>query len=139
MGFEVNQVFNLANEITSAEYGSPGAFGAQKLQRFIAWDVQKFTAGIHRERGYIIGSATVQEVIADDGKARKHFRRSRLRCCVSSGARRSLGWIPFKSRAAKWKYSCDKFAGHYFKVWGSYGLSTYKFRAGPFSEDSRGR
>lgn len=37
MGFEFNQVFNLANEIISAAYGSPGAFGAQKPQSFIAW------------------------------------------------------------------------------------------------------
>jgi len=30
-------------------------------------------------------------------------------------------------------------AGHYFKVWDSYGLSGYQFRAGSFAEDARGR
>ena len=79
MAFEVNQVFNLANEITSAAYSNAGAFGPQKLQWLSAFDVQKMTAGIQKERGYSIDSATVQEVIADHGKARKQFRRSRLR------------------------------------------------------------
>lgn len=138
MAFEVNQVFNLANEITSAAYSNAGVFGAQKPQWLSAFDVQKLTAGIQKDRGYMIGSATVQEVIADHGKARKQFKRSRLRWRVSGGARRSLGWIPFKSRAAQWQNECVKFAGHYFKVWDSYGIEGYKFRAGSFSEDSRG-
>lgn len=30
-------------------------------------------------------------------------------------------------------------AGHYFKVWDSYGLSQYEFRAGSFSRETRGR
>ena len=79
MAFEVNQVFNLANEITSAAYSNAGAYGAQAPKWLSAFDVQKLTAGIQKERGYTIGSATVQEVIADHGKARKQFKRSRLR------------------------------------------------------------
>lgn len=139
MAFEVNQVFNLANEITSAAYSNTGNFGAQIPKWLSAYDVQKMTAGIQNERGYTIGSATVQEVISDHGKARRQFKRSRLRWRVSGGPRRSLGWVPFKSRAAQWQNGCVKFAGHYFKVWDSYGLSDYTFRAGNFSEDSRGR
>ncbi|NIF23157.1 RNA-guided endonuclease InsQ/TnpB family protein [Candidatus Pantoea multigeneris] len=139
MAFEVNQVFNLANEITSAAHSNAGAFGPQVPRWLSAFDVQKLTAGIQKERGYTIGSATVQEVIADHGKARKQCKRSRLRWRVSGGARRSLGWIPFKSRAAQWQNGCVKFAGHFLKVWDSYGLSGYTFRAGSFSEDSRGR
>ncbi|WP_026042684.1 RNA-guided endonuclease InsQ/TnpB family protein [Pantoea sp. A4] len=139
MAFEVNQVFNLANEITRAAYSNAGDFGAQVPKWLSVFDVQKLTAGIQKERGYTIGSATVQEVIAEHGKARKQFKRSSLRWRVSGGARRSLGWVPFKSRAAQWQNGCVKFAGHFFKVWDSYGLSGYKFRAGSFSEDSRGR
>lgn len=139
MAFEVNQVFNLANEITSAAYSNAGAFGAQVPKWLTAFDVQKMTTGIQRERGFSIGSATVQEVIAHHGKARNQFRRSRLRWRVSGGARRSLGWVPFKSKQAQWQNGCVKFAGHYFKVWDSYGLAGYQFRAGSFSEDSRGR
>ncbi|GHA10148.1 transposase [Oceanisphaera arctica] len=104
-----------------------------------AFDVQKLTAGIQKERGYRIGSATVQEIIAVHAKARKQFKRAKLRWRVSSGVKRSLGFIPFKSRAAKWHNGQIKFAGHHFKVWDSYGLSKYQFRAGSFSEDARGR
>jgi hypothetical protein len=41
MAFEVNQVFNLANEITRAAYSNAGAFGPQKPQWLSALDVQK--------------------------------------------------------------------------------------------------
>lgn len=51
-------------------------------------------AGIQKERGYIIGSATVQEVIADHGKARKQFKRSRLRWRVSGGV--AVLWAGFR-------------------------------------------
>jgi IS605 OrfB family transposase len=139
MAFEVNQVFNLANEITSVAYSNAGAFGAQVPKWLTAYDVQKQTAGLRKEKGYLIDSASIQEVIAVHGKARKQFKRSKLRWRVSGGARRSLGWIPFKVGFAKWHNGSVKFAGKLFNVWDSYGLSGYKFRAGSFSEDSRGR
>jgi IS605 OrfB family transposase len=139
MAFEVNQVFNLANEITSAAYSNSGIFGAQVPRWLSAFDVQKLTAGIQKERGYTIGSVTVQEVIAVHGKTRRQFKRARLRWRVSGGARRSLGWIPFKVGSAVWKNGAVRFAGKLFNVWDSYGLNAFKFRAGSFSEDSRGR
>ncbi|CAI1927541.1 transposase, IS605 OrfB family [Serratia quinivorans] len=139
MAFEVNQVFNLANEITSKAYSNAGDFGAQIPKWLTAYDVQKQTAGLRKEKGYLIDSASIQEVISHHGKARKQFKRSRLRWRISGGARRSLGWIPFKVGFAKWQNGQVKFAGKLFNVWDSYGLSTYKFRAGSFSEDSRGR
>ena len=139
MAFEANQVFNLANELTSQAYSNACEAGPQKPVWLSVFEVQKQTAGIQTERGWAIGSATVQEVIACHGKARQQFKRAKLRWRASSGAKRALGWIPFKSRAAVWKNGQVKFAGHLFKVWDSYGLSAYPFRAGSFSEDSRGR
>lgn len=139
MAFEVNQVFNHANELTMKASRNYSDAGAVKPVYLSAFDVQKMTSGIQKERGYIIGSATVQEVIAIHAKARKQFKRPKLRWRVSSGSKRSLGFIPFKSRAAQWKNGQVKFAGHCFSVWDSYGLSEYAFRAGSFSEDSRGR
>ncbi|WP_336879756.1 RNA-guided endonuclease TnpB family protein [Providencia rettgeri] len=124
---------------TSRAYSNAGEFGAQIPQWLSVFDIQKLTSGIQKERGWTIGSATIQEVIAEHGKARKQFKRSKLRWRISGGSKRSLGWVPFKSRAAVWKNGQVKFAGHYFKVWDSYGLSGYTFRAGSFSEDSRGR
>ncbi len=47
--------------------------------------------------------------------------------------------MPFKSEAAKYVNGQVRFAGFFFNVWDSYGLSEYSFRSGNFSEDSRGR
>ena len=66
-------------------------------------------------------------------------QRAKLRWRKSFGERRSLGWVPFKARATKPKNGQVFFAGHHFKVWDSYGLSRYTFRAGCFAEDARGR
>lgn len=139
MAFEANQVFNLANEITSKAYSNACEAGPQKPIWLSVFDVQKKTSGIQQERGWVIGSATVQEIISAHGKARQQFKRAKLRWRTSIGSNRALGWIPFKSRAAQWRNGQVKFAGHFFKVWDSYGLSAYQFRAGCFSEDSRGR
>ncbi len=57
----------------------------------------------------------------------------------SGGAKKALGWIPFKSGAAKWINGQVRYAGLFFKVWDSYGLSKFDFRSGCFSQDSRGR
>ena len=139
MSFEVNQVFNHANELTMKANRNYSEVGAVKPVWLSAFDIQKMTSGIQKERGYLIGSATIQEIIAIHAKARSQFKRSKLRWRVSSGSKRSLGFVPFKSRAATWRNGQVKFAGVYFSVWDSYGLSKYQFRSGSFSEDSRGR
>lgn len=139
MAFEVNQVFNLANELTMKACRNYSDAGAVKPTWPSSFDIQKQTAGIQKERSYLIGSATVQEIIAVHGKARKQFKKAKLRWRVSSGSKRSLGYVPFKSRAAKLVNGQIKFAGFFFGVWDSYGLSDYQFRAGNFAEDSRGR
>lgn len=139
MAFEVNQVWNVANEITALYSYVPVPEVGWLRIHFSAFDLQKDLKGIKAERGFILHSTTVQEVIAAHHKARRQFKTDQLRWRVSGGARRSLGWIPFKSGAAKWKSGQIYFAGHYFKVWDSYGLSQFAFRSGSFSQDARGR
>ncbi|MFI0400896.1 MAG: RNA-guided endonuclease InsQ/TnpB family protein [Thiolinea sp.] len=139
MAFEVNQVWNVANEITTHFSHLPVPEVGWLRTNFSAFDLQKDLKGIKAERGFILHSTTVQEVIAAHHKARRQFKTDQLRWRVSGGARRSLGWIPFKSGAAKWKSGQIYFAGHYFKVWDSYGLSQFAFRSGSFSQDARGR
>ena len=139
MAYEVNQVFNLANELTMKANRRTSDYGPVKPVWLSAFDVQKQTAGIQKERGFKIGSASVQEIIVIHAQARKQFKKAKLRWRVSSGSKRSLRFVPFKSRAAKWVNGQIKFAGYFFQVWDSYGLSEYQFRAGNFSEDSRGR
>ncbi|MBK8452120.1 MAG: transposase [Thiofilum sp.] len=139
MAFEVNQVWNAANEITALYSFVPIPEVGWVRSNFSAFDLQKQLKGIKSERGFIIHSTTTQEVIAAHHKARRQFKTDKLRWRISSGSKRSLGWIPFKTGAAKWKGGQVYFAGHYFKVWDSYGLSQYEFRSGSFSQDARGR
>ena len=137
--FECNQVWNEANAIT-AEYSYIAVPEVGYLRNnFTAFDLQKSLKGLKGERGFSLHSQTVQEVIAVHAKARKQFKKDKLRWRVSGGSRRSLGWIPFKSGAAVWKNGQVRYNGHFFKVWDSYGLSQYAFRSGSFTEDSRGR
>lgn len=137
--FEVNQVWNAANAL-SAEYSwvPIPEMGYVNLQTSV-FDLQKELVTIRQERNMTICSSTLQETIAVHGKSRKQFKKNKLRWRVSSGSKRSLGWVPFKRGAAKWKDGRVRINGQYFKVWDSYGLSKYEFRAGSFNEDSQGR
>ena len=88
-----------------------------------------------------IGSPTVQQVCEDYAKARKQFKKAKLRWRVSNpqNSKYSLGWVPFKARALQYKAGQIAFAGQRFSLWDSYGLADYALRAGSFSQDSRGR
>ena len=140
MAVEVNQVWNLANEMAYEAWHIPvPEVGWMQGVWRSAFDIQKAMAGINKQRDWMIGSATIQEVIAVHAKTRSQFKRSKLRWRVSRGAKRSLGWIPFKSRAARFEGGKVRFAGQSFSVWDSYGLDDFKFRAGSFAQDGRGR
>lgn len=139
MAFEVNQVWNAANSETAEWSYIPVPEVGYIRNNITAFDLQKQLKSIKKDRGFIIHSSTVQEVIAAHYKSRKQVKRDKLRWRVSGGSRRSLGWVPFKSGAAQFKSGQVYFAGYYFKIWDSYGLSKYCFRSGSFSEDSRGR
>jgi len=139
MAFESNQVWNAANAETSEWCYIPIPEVGYIRNNISAFDLQKQLKTIKQDRDFIIGSATIQEVIAIHAKARKQFKKDKLKWRTSGGARRSLGFVPFKARAAKWVNGQVQFAGNLFGVWDSYGLSEFSFRSGSFSEDSRGR
>lgn len=140
MAFECNQVWNMANELSYDAWRIPvpevGWINGVWLHAF---EIQKSLAGINRVNDWFIRSVTVQEVIAVHAKTRNQFKKSKLKWRVSGGPRKNLGWIPFKSRAARFEGGKIRFSGHSFGVWDSYGLDKYKFRSGNFSQDSRGR
>ncbi len=139
MAFDVNQVWNAANADSSEYSWVPVPEVGYINCGTSAFDLMKDLKGIRKERGMIIDSTAAQEVIAVHAKARKQFKKNKLNWRCSGGARRALGWVPFKSGAAKWVNGQIRYAGHYFKVWDSYGLSQFDFRSGCFSQDSRGR
>jgi IS605 OrfB family transposase len=139
LAFEVNQVWNEANA-QSADYSWVPIPGVGWIDcHTSAFDLQKEMIDFRKDRAPNLPSASYQEVIAVHAKARKQFKKNKLKWRCSGGPKRALGWLPFKQGQAKWKNGQVWFAGEYFKVWDSYGLSSYHFRSGSFSQDSRGR
>ncbi len=139
MAYEVNQVWNAANEITR-DYSwvpIPGV-GYVNLQTS-EFDLNKELRGIREERNLGIGAATVQSVIAQHAKSRRQFKKNKLQWRASSGSKRALGWIPFKAAGVKRVNGQIRFCGHFFGIWDSHDLSQYELGTGSFSEDARGR
>ena len=134
MAREVNQVWNFCNETSHRAI-------RERRQWLSGYDLQKLTNGFSKCEGIHIGSPTVQQVCEDYAKARKQFKKAKLRWRVSNpqSSKYSLGWIPFKARALQYKAGQIQFAGQRFNLWDSYGLADYEMRAGSFSQDSRGR
>lgn len=127
---EVNCVWNYANELSQKVLRREG--------RFIGhFELQKYTDGASKECG--LHSHTIQAIGKEYVTRRVQFKRSRLAWRKSGGARRSLGWVPFKSSSVKCRAGQVFFNGQLLSLWDSYGLSHYALRSGCFSEDSRGR
>lgn len=132
MAREVNTVWNFANETSATAWkASRRWLGKFQLDALTTGSCKEFQ---------LIGSATIQETVHQFAAKRNAAGYSRLRWRVSNpeSSRYSLGWVPFKARAAKPRAGGVFFAGHLFDVWDSYGLTDYTFRAGCFSEDARG-
>lgn len=137
--FEVNQVWNAANEL-SAEYSWVPIPGIGYMNCSTSeFDLNVELKGIRGERDLTIGAATVQSTIARHAKSRKQFKRNKLHWRSSSGSKRSLGWIPFKASGIKYLNGQIRFCGHFFGIWDSYDLSKYELGTGSFSQDARGR
>lgn len=130
---EVNFVWNYANELchkAARPYYGPGKW-------LTGFDVANLCTGAFREFDYIRGE-TICRVVIEHGNKRQAARRTRLAWRKSDGARRSLGWVPFREGQAAFKNGAIKFAGRRFRVFDSYGLGGYKLRAGSFSQNALG-
>lgn len=126
----VNCVWSFCNELSVKHFERQRAF-------LSAHDMQPYTKGAGKELG--LHSQTVQTIQEEYVTRRKQFKKVKLRWRVSGGARRSLGWIPFKASAVRYKVGQVWYAGQPLSLWDSHGLSHYELGAGSFSEDSRGR
>lgn len=133
MAQDVNLVWNYANDLSFKVW--------QRERRFLsAYDIDKYTAGATRE-GLNLHSTTVQAISKELVTRRDQHKKVKLRWRVARGSRRSLGWIPFKASALRYRngqllFSClDK----PLSLWDSYGLGQYELGAGCISEDTRGR
>jgi putative transposase len=130
---EVNTVWNYCNELSMKVIEREGRF----LSGFDFWPYLK--GATRGDDGLSLPVQTVQETAEQYARSRTQHRKVRLAWRKSGGARRSLGWLPFKVRTIRYEHGQIYFAGQWLSVWDSYGLGEYELRAGSFSEDSRGR
>jgi len=126
----VNFVWNYVNDLSSRSIRERGVF-------LSAYDIHPYTKGAGKELG--LHSQTLQVVAKEYVTRRKQFHKSKLAWRKTHGVRRSLGWVPVNTGAAKWKNGQVFFSGQHYRVWDSYGLNQYQFRSGCFVEDARGR
>jgi len=130
---EVNTVFNYCNELSIKVF--------ERERRFLSgFDFWPFLKGATRgDCALHLPVQAVQEIAEEYARRRRQHQKIRLAWRKSGGARRSLGWIPFKVRTIRYRGGQIYFAGRWLSVWDSYGLGNFELRAGNFSEDSRGR
>ena len=123
--------WNFVNELSFTHLQRTGKFMGN-------YDIDKYTAGSTKE-GLHIHSSTLQEISREYVTRRKQFKKAKLRWRVSTGPRKSLGWIPFKTGSVKYNNGQLSYNGNFFSIWENYDLSQYKIRSGSFNQDSRGR
>lgn len=130
---EVNQVWNYANEV-SAKAARPFAGSPKWLS---AYDLDKFSSGA-TEYFEHIGSDTIQRINAEFATRRKQFKKVKLRWRISRGAKRSLGWIPFKAVQLKRQGNSLRFSGKSIRVFERHLLEDKTWKSGCFAQDSVG-
>ena len=130
---EVNEVFNYCNE-TSLKAATRTDIKRKWMSGF---DLCNLTAGASQyfEK---IGADTIQSICTQYAQKRYSARRLKLRWRVSSGARRSLGWVLFKAVNLRRKGKCLRFAGKSFRVFEIQRLKGVKWQSGCFAQDAVG-
>jgi IS605 OrfB family transposase len=128
---EVNFVWNFCNELSIKHTERTGSFMS-------AYTMDKYTAGATKE-GLLVPASTVQAISAEYCTRRKQFKKRRLNWRKSGGSKRSLGWIPFKKDAIRYKNGQIFFQKKPISIFKSYDLSDKTIKCGSFSQDARGR
>jgi putative transposase len=80
----------------------------------------------------------MQRVNAEFATRRKQFERAKLRWRVNKGAKRSLGWVPFKAAQLKRKGKSLRFSGKAFRVFERELLEGATWKSGCFAQDAVG-
>jgi len=133
LGHEVNFVLNYCNDLSLKVFERERRF----LSGFDFWPFLKgATCG---DCALHLPVQAVQEIAEEYARCRRQRHKIRLAWRKSRGARRSLGWIPFKVRTIRYRSGQVYFAGRWLSLWDSFGLGNFELRAGSFNEDSRGR
>jgi IS605 OrfB family transposase len=85
-----------------------------------------------------IGADTIQRICTEYAQKRTAAKRRKLRWRVSRGARRTLGWIPFKAASLKRKGRALRFCGKTFRVFERERLEGAQWQQGCFAQDAVG-
>jgi putative transposase len=138
MARDANTVWNFVNE---TQYRSLKHYCNRPKVWLSPYDLHKLTSGFVKCDGVTAGSSTVESVCEEFVRKLKASKKPKLNWRVSdrNSPRYSLGWVPFKAQAIKYRNGQLRFHGMDIGIWDSYGLSKYELRAGSFNEDSRGR
>src|SRR5712664_2341719 len=98
--------------------------GFERERRFLSgFDFWPFLKGVTRgDCALHLPVQAVQEIAEEYARRRRQHRKVRLAWRKSGGARRSLGWIPFKVRTIRYLGGQIYFAGRWLSLWDSYGL-----------------
>lgn len=137
---QVNLIWNYVNETS---------FNA--IRNYSKWissvELDALLAGSSKLLG--LHSQTIQGISQEYVNRRIQHKKRKLRWRVSSGSRRSLGWVPYKASGIKIEGNCVRYAGQEFKFWNSWNGTHEKQRnwekevkkilCGSFSEDSKGQ
>ncbi len=130
---EVNRVYNYCNEICVHT-----ALRTDTLRKWLTgFDLCGLTAG-SSECFEHIGADTIQRICIEYAAKRTAARRLKLRWRVSRGARRSLGWIPFKAASLKRQGRSVRFCGKTFRLFEAERLEAVKWKQGCFAQDAVG-
>ena len=130
---EVNGVFNYCNQISVAT-----ATRTDRKRKWLSgYDLCNLTAGA-TEYFQHIGADTIQRICVEYAQKRVAARRLKLRWRVSRGARRSLGWIPFKAVSLKRKGTALRFCGKTFRIFERERLDGVSWKQGCFAQDAVG-
>lgn len=130
---EANQVWNWANE-TSFDAARRTD---NKRKWLTGFDLNNLSSG---SAAYFdrIGADTVQRINAEYAAKRRAARKIKLRWRVSGGARRSLGWVPFKAASIKRKGRALRFCSKTIRVFERERLEGLKWKSGCFAQDAVG-
>jgi IS605 OrfB family transposase len=130
---EVNTAWNWACE-TSTKTATRTDTKRKWLSGF---DLNNLSAGASEyfER---IGADTIQRVNCEYAAKRAQFKKLRLRWRASGGAKRALGWVPFKAASLKRKGKALRFCGKSFRVFESARLDGVNWKGGCFAQDAVG-
>lgn len=130
---EANTVWNWANE-TSEKAVRRYAGPAKWLSGF---DLCSLSAGASEHFEHI-GADTIQRINVEYAAKRKAAKKVRLNWRKSGGARRSLGWVPFKAASIKRKGAGLRFCGKSIRVFERELLDGVKWKEGCFAQDAMG-